>query len=119
MELINTIFQIIIPLGIINVWLVRRGGKTAYRGGDAANLKDEFTAYGLPTWCFYTVGALKILAAAMIFLGLWIPALVFPGAALMSALMVGALIMHAKVGDPGIRYLPAGLMLLMSLTLLS
>ena len=118
MGTISAIIQIIIPLGILNVWLLRSGRATNYRGGKASTLKDEFTAYGLPDWVFYVVGTLKLSAAAMLLLGFLLPVLVMPGAALMSALMLGALVMHAKVGDPAIRYLPAGLMLLMSLFLL-
>lgn len=118
METVNTIIQIIISLGILNVWLLRPGKATNYRGGTATSLKDEFSAYGLPKWVFYAVGMLKLLAAGMLLLGFMLPVLIIPGAALMSALMLGAFLMHAKVGDPAMRYLPAGLMLLMSLFLL-
>ncbi|MFO8028165.1 MAG: DoxX family protein [Opitutales bacterium] len=117
MDLIESIIQLIIPLGIINVWLLRSKQRTTYRGKDAAGLKEEFAAYGLPEWMFYTVGALKLSAAAMLLLGFFLPVLVLPGAALMAVLMLGAVAMHAKVGDPPIRYLPAGLMLIMSLIL--
>lgn len=115
MEILTTTIQIVIPLGIINVWLLRAGQSTTYRGRDAANLKEEFGAYGLPEWMFYTVGALKLSAAAMLLLGFLLPMLVLPGAAIMAVLMLGAVAMHAKVCDPPIRYLPAGLMLVMSL----
>lgn len=117
MEIITNAIQIIIPLGIINVWLLRGNRSTAFRGGDAPNLKEEFAAYGLPEWMFYTVGTLKLSAAAMLLLGFFLPVLVLPGAALMAVLMLGAVAMHAKVGDPPIRYLPASLMLIMSLIL--
>lgn len=118
MSLLTILFQIIIPLGIINVWLIRANSSTTYRGKDAPSLKEEFAAYGLPDWAFYVIGALKLTAAAMILLAFLIPALLMPGAALMTALMLGAVVMHAKVGDPAIRYLPAALMLGMSLVLL-
>lgn len=118
METFSAIIQIIIPFGILNVWLLRSRRATNYRGGEAATLQGEFTVYGLPKFIFYTVGTLKLSAAAMLLLGFFLPDLVIPGAALMSALMLGALVMHAKTGDPAIRYLPAGLMLFMSLFLL-
>lgn len=117
MEIITNAIQIIIPLGIINVWLLRGRRSTAFRGGDAPNLKAEFSAYGLPEWAYYAVGALKLSAAAMLLIGFFVPELVLPGAALMAALMLGAVVMHAKVGDPAVRYLPAALMLVMSLAL--
>jgi hypothetical protein len=118
MDILTASIQLIIPLGIINVWLLRQGRSTAYRGGDAPNLKAEFQAYGLPEWVFFTIGFLKLSAAAMLLIGFLLPALVVPGAVLMAGLMLGAVVMHAKVGDPAIRYLPASLMLAMSLLLI-
>lgn len=117
MDFIESIIQLIIPLGIINVWLLRSKQRSSYRGKDAASLKEEFAAYGLSDWIFYTVGALKLSAAAMLLLGFFLPVLVLPGAVLMAVLMLGAVAMHAKVGDSPIRYLPAALMLAMALTL--
>lgn len=118
MDLIKTLIQIIIPLGIFNVWLVRPKQATSYRGKGTASLKEEFAAYGLPEWSFYTIGAFKLSAAVMLLLGFLLPMLVFPGAALMAVLMLGAVIMHAKVDDPMNRYLPAAVLLLLSLVLL-
>lgn len=117
MEILTTAIQIIIPLGIINVWLLRSGRATTFRGGGAPNLKAEFSAYGLPEWAYYTVGALKLSAAGLLLAGFFVPGLVLPGAALMTVLMLGAVLMHAKAGDPAARYLPAALMLIMSLVL--
>ena len=111
---ITMLFQIIISLGIFNVWLLRASRATPYRGKDASSLKTEFAAYGLPEWSFFAVGALKLSAAVALLLGLFIPVLVFPGALLMTGLMLGALLMHVKVSDPPIKMLPASLMLLMS-----
>ena len=118
MDTISLIFQIIIPLGIFNVWLIRIGKSTSYRGGDAQSLKEEFAVYGLPDWAFYVIGALKLSAAVALLLGFFIPYLIFPGALLMAALMLGALAMHLKVKDPMAKSLPASLMLLMCLVLL-
>jgi uncharacterized membrane protein YphA (DoxX/SURF4 family) len=117
MHALQLIIQIIIPLGIFNVWLVRPRLQTPYRGSNATTLKDEFTAYGLPHWAFYVIGGLKLTAAAMLLLGLIVPVLILPAAGLMAGLMLGAVLMHAKVGDPLTRYVPALLMLCMSLVL--
>jgi uncharacterized membrane protein YphA (DoxX/SURF4 family) len=118
MEIIQNIVQILLPLGIFNVWFVRSKQGTAYRGGNSANLKEEFAAYGLPGGAFYVIGTLKVGSAILLLLGFFLPVLVFPAALLMASLMSGAVLMHAKVRDPAIRYLPAGLMLAMSLVLL-
>ncbi|HKK18764.1 MAG TPA: DoxX family protein [Opitutales bacterium] len=118
MEILTSILQLVVPLGILNVWLLRKNRSTNYRGGDAPNLKAEFQAYGLPEWAYFTVGFLKLSAAAMLLVGFLVPALVVPGASLMAVLMLGAVAMHAKVGDPAIRYVPASLVLIMSLGLI-
>lgn len=117
MNIIAVLFQIVIALGIFNVWLLRSSRATPYRGKDAPSLKSEFAAYGLPESVYYTVGILKLSAAGALLLGIFIPVLVFPGAVVMSLLMLGALIMHIKVKDPINKSLPASIMLLMSLFL--
>ena len=110
---VSTILQVIVALGLLNVWLVRARASTAYRGGSAQSLKEEFATYGLPEWSFYAVGALKIGAAVLLLAGIWIPGIVRLPALVVAALMVGALAMHAKAKDPLTKSLPAFLMLLM------
>ena len=107
--------QIVVALGLLNVWLIRSNKKTAYRGSNAITLKEEFEAYGLSLQFYYLVGFLKISSALFLLLGLWIPSLVFPSAVLVVFLMVGAIYMHLKVRDPFVKLLPAFLMLLLSI----
>ena len=111
---ISSVLQLVVALGLLNVWLLRSGRATSYRGGSAKTLEQEFSAYGLPDAAFYVVGTLKILSAVLLIAGMWYPALVLPAAAVVAVLMVGALVMHRKVKDPAIKSLPAFLMLLMS-----
>jgi uncharacterized membrane protein YphA (DoxX/SURF4 family) len=101
-------------LGLLNVWLLRRESATAYRGGEAKNLKDEFATYGLPAPMFYIVGGLKIICGALLLVGFAYPPVVLPAAAVIAVLMMGAVAMHLKVGDPVSKYVPAALMLAMS-----
>ena len=112
---ISTTLQVIVALGLLNVWLVRAKASTAYRGGSAQSLKEEFATYGLPDWTFYVVGILKVGSALLLLLGIWVksPDLVRPPALVVAGLMVGALAMHAKVKDPLTKSLPALAMLLM------
>lgn len=114
---IATALQAIVALGLLNVWLLRATSSTPYRGGEARSLRAEFSAYSLPTWFFFLVGALKLGSAVFLLVGLWVPALVLPAAAVVAVLMLGALAMHVKVKDPAIKSLPALLMLAMSATL--
>lgn len=111
---IGLILQAIVGLGLLNVWLLRRQSATAYRGGDAKNLKDEFAAYGLPAPMFYIVGGLKIVCGVLLLVGLAYPPVVLPAAAVVAVLMIGAVAMHLKVRDPVSKSVPAMLMLAMS-----
>ena len=104
---ILTILQLVVGLGLLNVWMIRRGGPTSYRGGHAQTLRGEFEAYGLPIWMFYLVGGLKVVAGLALIVGIWVPTLVRPAALLVAVLMVGAIAMHLKVKDPMPRSLPA------------
>ena len=109
--------QIVIALGLLNVWFVRPKRKTPYRGGEARSMAEEFAVYGLPPWSLYVIGTLKVGAALFLIAGLWWKAVVLPAAALVTTLMVGALTMHWKVRDPIKKYGPAFIMFLLSLGL--
>jgi hypothetical protein len=116
-QILLTTIQVIVALGLLNVWLIRSNLSTAYRGGDAKTLKEEFAVYGLPGWFCTLIGFLKISSALTLLLGIWFPPLVLPAAAMITVLMLGAVSMHAKVKDPIRKTLPAAAMLLMSLIL--
>lgn len=116
---IASVLQVIVALGLLNVWLLRARSSTSYRGGEATSLKEEFAAYGLPEFMFYVVGGLKIGAALALVAGLWLPQLVVPAAAIVAVLMVGALVMHMKVKDPLKKSLPAFAMLVMAVAILA
>jgi DoxX-like family len=109
--------QLVVSLGLLNVWLIRYKSETAYRGGDAKTLQDEFKVYGLNTWVYYAVGFLKITASMILLLGIWIPNLILPASTLILLLMIGAVFMHFKVQDPIRKALPAISMLLLNLYL--
>jgi len=109
------VLQIILALGLVNVWLVRFRKPTKYRGSGAANMREEFRAYGLPVWFMYMIGAAKMVIAVLLIIGLWIPAVVAPAAAVLAVLMIGAVSMHVKVRDAFIRTVPALAMLAMTI----
>ncbi len=115
----STILQVVVGLGLLNVWLVRARSSTAFRGGSAQSLREEFAAYGLPEWFFYAIGVLKIGSAVLLIVGIWVPEVVPVAAGTVVGLMVGALSMHAKVKDPLTKSLPAFLMLLMSVAIIA
>ena len=99
MESLRIIAQLILALGILNVWLLRFDKTTSYRAGTAKNMREEFATYGLPLWFMWVVGGLKILFALSLLVGFWLPELIRPAAIGMAILMLGAIGMHIKVGD--------------------
>ncbi len=111
MNTVIPILQIIVALGLLYVWLIRFNRSTAYRGGQAHSMPEEFAAYGLPGWCVYVVGALKVGGALCLITGIWFHPLVLPAALVIGILMVGALAMHLKIGDPFKKSAPALFML--------
>ena len=119
MNTLVLLLQIIVALGLLNVWLLRFNKATAYRGGQATTMREEFAAYGLPVWFCYLMGFLKVGSALALLAGIFLPELVFPAAALIAVLMAGALAMHVKVKDPVIKSLPALLVLVMCLVILA
>jgi hypothetical protein len=117
MDTFKTVLQIIVGLGLLNVWILRCGRKTSYRGKGAASMRAEFEAYGLPFWFLWLVGALKIGVAVALLAGTWMPALVRPAALVLILLMLGAFAMHLKVKDPFKAAVPALAMLIMAVAI--
>jgi hypothetical protein len=113
MDFLLIALKLIVALGILNVWLLRSGKSTPYRGGEAKTLREEFAAYGLPFWFMGLVGVLKVGLALALLASLWIPPLARPAAAGMSLLMLGAFAMHLRVRDPLRKALPSLLVLAM------
>tara|TARA_B100000989_G_scaffold156242_1_gene116569 strand:- start:252 stop:620 length:369 start_codon:yes stop_codon:yes gene_type:complete len=112
------LLQIVAGLGIFNVWLLRFGQDTVYRGGNASNMREEFVVYGLPTVALYIVGLLKIVSAIGLIAGIFLPLLIAPSTILLAALMIGALVMHFKIRDPFKKSLPALIMLTLCVAIL-
>ena len=115
MKSLLPILQIVVALGIFNVWILRFSKTTAWRGGAATNMKEEFQTYGLPPWSVMLIGLLKLACAACLIVGIWFPILTQPAAIVLAVLMIGAVAMHVKVKDPAKRSLPAFTMLVLSL----
>jgi hypothetical protein len=118
MESLVLVSRIVIVLGLLNVWLLRAGKPTDWRGGDARNMKEEFAAYGLPGWFMGVVGFFKISLAIFLLAGIWFPSVTKPAAIGIAVLMLGAVSMHIKVRDPMKKSLPAFSLLVLSLVVI-
>jgi len=113
METLRIVLQVVVALGILNVWLLRAGRGTPYRGGDARTLREEFAAYGFPFWFMCLIGVLKVGLALALLAGIWLPGVTLPAAVGLGLLMLGAFLMHLKVKDPMKKALPSIMVLAM------
>lgn len=114
-ETIRMLVQVLVALGIFNVWLIRFGKSTQYRAGDAQGMGAEFEVYSLPGWFMILTGRTKVILACCLIAGFWFPAIILPGAMGLAALMLGAVMMHIKAGNPIMKLLPATSMFAISL----
>ena len=63
MEYLLIALKLVVSLGILNVWVLRRDKPTDYRGQAAQTLREEFAVYGLPAWVFSVIGVTKVILA--------------------------------------------------------
>ena len=115
MEWLVIACQLVIALGLLNVWLLRTGKPTPWRGGDAKNMREEFAVYGLSPGFMKVIGFLKVTLAGCLIIGLWVHVVTRPAAIGVAALMLGAVAIHLKVKDPLQRSLPAFTLLVLSI----
>jgi uncharacterized membrane protein YphA (DoxX/SURF4 family) len=118
MESIVLVSRIVIALALLNVWLLRAGKPTDWRGGNARNMKEEFEAYGLPGVFLWVVGFFKVFLAILLLVGIWVPSVTKPAAIGIAVLMLGAVSMHLKVRDPMKKSFPAFSLLVLSLVII-
>ncbi len=117
MKNIKTILTLIVSTTIINVWLFRFNDETIYRGGDALNMLEEFNIYGFSETFTYIIGFIKVSCALALLLSIYYNKILLPAALVIIALMFGALVMHFTVSDEIIKFLPAALVLIATLTI--
>ena len=117
MKYIAIACQIIVGLGILNVWILRFRKSSPYRGGRAKNIQEEFAAYGLPAWSVGLVGFVKVSAAIGLLVGIFIPQAILPSALVLTVLMLCAVGLHLRIKDPPAKSMPAATVLLLTLFL--
>ncbi|MDA7566268.1 DoxX family protein [Flavobacteriaceae bacterium] len=111
---ISKILSVFVGLTIINVWLFRAGRSTSFRGGNATNLLEEFTVYGLEDY-FLIIGVVKVSLAIVLILSLYFSKLRLFASLGIAIMMLVAVYMHMSVGDELIKSLPASSLLISSL----
>jgi len=117
MEYLFIALKLIVGLSILNVWLIRGTKSTQWRGGSASNIREEFKAYGLPVWFMYIIGTLKVGLAIALLASIFYSGVEAIAAYGIAFLMLGAVSMHIKIGDPLKKSLPAFTFLVLSLAI--
>ena len=107
MKTLIDIVMIVISLSILNVWIIRFGKSTPWRGGSSANMTEEFKTYGLSKGFMWLIGFLKVTLALLLLVSIWVPSLRVFSAGGILILMLGAVIMHIKIQDPFKKSIPA------------
>lgn len=116
-EYLEIALKLIVGLSILNVWLLRSKKSTEWRGGEAGNIREEFKAYGLPEWFMYVVGTLKVTLAVVLLASIMYPEYEMYAAYGIAFLMLGAVSMHVKIGDPLKKSFPAFSFLVLSVVI--
>ncbi|MGO4918793.1 DoxX family protein [Maribacter spongiicola] len=115
MNYLIIIFQIIVALSILNVWLIQNKKPTRWRGGNATTIIEEFEVYGLSKQMCYIIGFLKVTLALLLLVAIWFPVVKQPAALGLAALLLGSIAMHIKIKDPILKSFPAALFLVLCL----
>jgi len=114
MDYLSIVLKCIVGLSILNVWLLRKGQSSPWRGGDANSLKEEFAHYGLSENTMKAVGTIKCLLAVALIASIFFTFLELYSALGIAIMMVGAIGMHLKIGDSLKKSFPAFLFLILS-----
>lgn len=78
---------------------------------------DEFKRWGYPDTIRTATGAVELLSGVLLLVGIAVPALAITGALLIIFAMIGALATHLRARDPIAKWLPAAVLLALTLTL--
>ena len=115
---ILSVFQAVIGLSVLRVWLLNFNKPTKWRAGNAISMREEFEVYGLPDWTLYMVGFLKVAFSVGLLAGIWLPELVVISAAGIAFFMFFAILMHIRVKDPIVKSIPAITFLTLSILII-
>jgi hypothetical protein len=78
MKKVYTTLVLTVSLTVLSVWTFRMNRSSAFRGGDASTMLEEFQAYGLSKDTMIIVGVVKVIAALALLLGLRFKNLIAP-----------------------------------------
>lgn len=115
MKYVKVLLKLIVSLTIINVWTFRANKSSIYRGGESADMVSEFLSYGLSINIMYLIGAIKVIAALLLFISIFFKKIESIPLIIISVLMIGAIYFHFSISDALIKSFPAAVILLLCL----
>ena len=109
MNEVAILLQVFVALVIFNVWTFRSDKPTKYRGGSAKTLREEFMEFGLSEKIYMYTSLIKPMLAVALVVAIFFPFMTIPTALAMAFFMASALLMHYRVKDKFIKFIPAGI----------
>jgi uncharacterized membrane protein YphA (DoxX/SURF4 family) len=76
---------------------------------------EMFDHFKYPRWFMYFTGAVEVVGALGVLVGVFVPVLAVLGGLLLAATMVGAVFTHIRAKDPVSMMIPPGILLVLSI----
>ena len=109
--------QLFVAFSVLNVWLLRYNQPSKWRAGNANTIREEFEVFGIPEWAYYAIGTLKVLFSVLLVMAVWYPELRLLASLGLALMLLGAAILHMRVGDPFRKALPSVFFLVICLVI--
>ncbi|CAN5651725.1 hypothetical protein BH24ACT21_BH24ACT21_16670 [soil metagenome] len=110
MGVIGIVLKVLLGL----VFLGAGGSKLA----GAQQMVEMFDHFKYPRWFMYFTGAVEIVGALGVLVGILAPVLAVLGGLLLAATMVGAVFTHIRVKDSVSMMVPPGILLVLSIAVI-
>lgn len=110
MQFAATILEVLLGLAFLGV-----GGRKL---AGAKDQREMFAHLRYPEWFVYVAGAVEVVGGLGMLAGIFSPISAFLASLLLAAQMIGALVSHARVGDPVGRLAPASVLLVLAVAVI-
>lgn len=107
MGILTVVLQVVLGL----VFLGAGGSKLA----GTQQMVEMFDHFEYPRWFMYFTGAVEIVGALGVLVGVFAPVLALLGGLLLAATMVGAIFTHLRAKDPGSMMAPPAILLVLAI----
>jgi uncharacterized membrane protein YphA (DoxX/SURF4 family) len=107
MGVIETVLQVLLGLAFLGA----AGSKLA----GTQQMVEMFDHFKYPRWFMYFTGAVEVVGALGVLVGVFVPVLAVLGGLLLAATMAGAVFTHIRAKDPVSMMIPPGILLVLSI----